>query len=172
MSDNNPYSSPQVESEQVESELVIAERSWAVHWVAVSSLTLAGLLFVMTCMVFWAYLSTLERIKNPIPRKQIYYEGLLRYQATCITVLTVSTTTLAVAGLSVWRRKRWGRIFSLVIAYLMCLFGILLSFLLFAEFPTNPQEIFQLLLFSLIMFVYGIYVSNTLQYKKYKAEFS
>ncbi|PHS11086.1 MAG: hypothetical protein COA78_10575 [Blastopirellula sp.] len=169
MNDINPYSSPQIEPEQIESELGVAERSSTVHLVAVLNLILGtlGLVYSGTSL-FWVVSIVIRYGLSPLGGYSLWLViGVI------VLFVFIPSSCLLLAGLGILYRQQWGRSISFALASLGVLFAIVTWGLGIGMIMANHTigAVFVLLL-GLILAIYPIMVFTILRSKKYKAEFS
>jgi len=177
MSDN-PYTSPQVETEQVESDLVQAERSWAVHHVAVVNFALGTLGLICTGMNVFSMI--VENLTFNVPGTDVYihdthvvsgvFTGMAGWWVFVIFFYSPAILCLP-ASYGVYHRREWGRCYAVVIAGITGLFGA--GFLLrgFDLVRAMHPEEFPMIILGGVMLGYAVWVYVTLLRWKHIAEF-
>jgi len=171
---DNPYSSPQVETAQVESDLVLGKPSWAVHWVAMISLGFGALTSVFAFMVIADCFVTWKRISN-YPEYDYQAKSFDEMNLQLLIVIAASVLVLAfcliASGHGIWRRKQWARILSIILGTLAILFGLWLSVMAVNELLLGSPEALIGCVLPVCLLFYGAFVLSIFQRNKFKAEF-
>jgi len=175
MSDSNPYRSPKVESEQVEVELAVAERSWAVHGVVVIGYATGVFSLIVACLstvLYYLTVSVLSYYADNLDQPPVDYNDDQFVSLTIIArISTVHSILLMIASTGVVWRKNWGRFMAILVAGLTVL--VAFFYLSYSVWVATPSEtdVVSLLIFSLILTPFPFQTFYILLQKKYKAEF-
>ncbi|PHS11084.1 MAG: hypothetical protein COA78_10565 [Blastopirellula sp.] len=173
MSDN-PYSPPQAEIGQPAKNLVLAQRSWPVHRVAMLSLAFGALIAVQANQLIAECFVLQQEISNHTEydsQAKSFDEMILQEQIASTATVLVLAFCLITSGLGVWRRKQWARILSIIQGTLAILFGLLLSMMITDELLRGNSEALTGYVLPVFLLLYGVLVLYVLLRKKYKAEF-
>jgi len=174
MSEENPYRSPESETGLTAKNFVLAQRSWAVHWVAMISLGFGALMSVLALMMIAECFVIQQRISNYTESDFMAYnfsQLALAFGLLYSAITSVLTLSLITAGLGVWRRKRWGRIVAIILGFFTAIIGLWLGVIMVNQpSPTDPGTLKGAAV-DLAFIFYSLFVLNVLLRKKYKAEF-
>ncbi|PHS11083.1 MAG: hypothetical protein COA78_10560 [Blastopirellula sp.] len=174
MSDENPYSPPQAEIGPPAKSLVLAQRSRPVHWVAMVTLGLGGISFVVAVILaLGCYDLANQMSTHPEEDNQFHMMAGIAFLGFAFvgSIAFLLAILLLTAGFGVWRRKRWA--WTLLMVGCLGIFPLSALAGVSAMSGSSPTQLVEYLypITLLILFAYSFFSLSILLRRKYQAEF-